>query len=333
MKRRVIAIVVLALLIGAGWAAYFFEFETPRSTASLLVSGNIEAHESLVSFKTVQSRIVALPFDEGQWVAAGTELARLDDSDYQKQAEVDQAALTVQETELSSSLEKLAAAKATVANDDADLEQKTLDNNRSRELFAQEVIGAQANDLANTAVKQSRAALVRDQANVGAAARDVEVAKANIEQARQTLQLANIMLGYTVLRAPFAGVVLVRQAELGEVMLPGAPVVTLADLDHIWLRGYISETDLERVRWGQPATITTDSYQGETFHGRVSFIASDAEFTPKSVETHKERVTLVYRIKIDIANPQHKLRPGMPADGLIELGAPAPQQATVIHVQ
>ena len=333
MKRRVIAIVVLALLIGAGWAAYFFEFETPRSTNSLLVSGNIEAHESLVSFKTVQSRIVALPFDEGQWVAAGTELARLDDSDYQKQAEVDQAALTVQETELSSSLEKLAAAKATVANDDADLEQKTLDNNRSRELFAQEVIGAQANDLANTAVKQSRAALVRDQANVGAAARDVEVAKANIEQARQTLQLANIMLGYTVLRAPFAGVVLVRQAELGEVMLPGAPVVTLADLDHIWLRGYISETDLERVRWGQPATITTDSYQGETFHGRVSFIASDAEFTPKSVETHKERVTLVYRIKIDIANPQHKLRPGMPADGLIELGAPAPQQATVIHVQ
>jgi HlyD family secretion protein len=333
MKRRVIAIVVLALLIGAGWAAYFFEFETPRSTNSLLVSGNIEAHESLVSFKTVQSRIVALPFDEGQWVAAGTELARLDDSDYQKQAEVDQAALTVQETELSSSLEKLAAAKATVANDDADLEQKTLDNNRSRELFAQEVIGAQANDLANTAVKQSRAALVRDQANVGAAARDVEVAKANIEQARQTLQLANIMLGYTVLRAPFAGVVLVRQAELGEVMLPGAPVVTLADLDHIWLRGYISETDLERVRWGQPATITTDSYQGETFHGRVSFIASDAEFTPKSVETHKERVTLVYRIKIDIANPQHKLKPGMPADGLIELGAPAPQQATVIHVQ
>jgi HlyD family secretion protein len=333
MKRRVIAIVVLALLIGAGWAAYFFEFETPRSTNSLLVSGNIEAHESLVSFKTVQSRIVALPFDEGQWVAAGTELARLDDSDYQKQAEVDQAALTVQETELSSSLEKLAAAKATVANDDADLEQKTLDNNRARELFAQEVIGAQANDLANTAVKQSRAALVRDQANVGAAARDVEVAKANIEQARQTLQLANIMLGYTVLRAPFAGVVLVRQAELGEVMLPGAPVVTLADLDHIWLRGYISETDLERVRWGQPATITTDSYQGETFHGRVSFIASDAEFTPKSVETHKERVTLVYRIKIDIANPQHKLKPGMPADGLIELGAPAPQQATVIHVQ
>jgi HlyD family secretion protein len=195
------------------------------------------------------------------------------------------------------------------------------------------VIGAQANDLATTAVKQSRAALVRDQANVRAAEEDVEVAKASIENARQTLELANITLGYTVLRAPFSGVVLVRQAELGEVMLPGAPVVTLADLDHIWLRGYISETDLEHVRLGQPATITTDSYRGETFQGRISFIAAEAEFTPKSVETHKERVTLVYRIKIDIENPLHKLKPGMPADGLIELGAPAQQRPTVIHVQ
>src|SRR6202050_5542340 len=118
-------------------------------------------------------------------------------------------------------------------------------------------------------------------------------------------------------------------------MLPGAPVLTLADLDHIWLRGYISETDLERVRWGQPSDITTDSYRGETFHGRVSFIASDAEFTPKSVETHKERVTLVYRIKIDIENPLKELKPGMPAGALIDLAAAPAQQrpTTQIHAQ
>jgi HlyD family secretion protein len=333
MKRRVIVILIVALFVGAGWAAHSFVFQTTDPTNTLLVSGNIEAHESLISFKTVQSRIIDLPFDEGQWVTAGTQLARLDDSDYRKQIDVDQAALLVQEQQLSSSIEKLAAAKATVANDEADLGQKNLDNNRSRELFRQEVIGAQANDLAATALKQSRAALVRDQANVRAAEQDVEVAKANIEQARQTLQLANITLGYTVLRAPFSGVVLVRQAELGEVMLPGAPVVTLADLDHVWLRGYVSETDLEHVQLGQPASITTDTYKGETFRGHVSFIASDAEFTPKSVETHKERVTLVYRIKIDIENPLHKLKPGMPADGLIDLSAPEQQRATVIHAQ
>ena len=333
MSRRLIIILGLAILAGAGFAIYSFVLKPASSTDSLLVSGNIEAHESLVSFKAVQSRIVDLPFDEGQWVTAGTQLARLDDSDYRKQVDVDAAELIVQQTQISSGLEKLAAAKATVVNDEADLAEKTVDFNRARELYQKGVIGAQASDLATTALKQSRAALVRDQASVRAAQQDVEVAKANVEDARQTLQLAKITLGYTVLRAPFSGVVLVRQAELGEVMLPGAPVVTLADLDHIWLRGYISETDLEHVRWGQPATVTTDSYQGETFHGRVSFIASDAEFTPKSVETHKERVTLVYRIKIDIDNPLHKLKPGMPADGLIDLAAPQPQLPMAIHAQ
>jgi HlyD family secretion protein len=333
MNRRVIILLSLVLLGGAAWAAYSFLSQTTASATTLLVSGNIEAHESLVSFKTVQSRIVDLPFDEGQWVEAGTQLARLDDSDYLKQVDVDQAALTVQQRQLSSSFERLAAAKATVTNDEVDLAQKILDGNRSLELYRQGVIGSQANDLSMTAVKQSRAALVRDQANVREAERNVEVARANIEQARQTLQLANITLGYTVLRAPFSGVVLVRQAEQGEVMLPGAPVVTLADLDHVWLRGYISETDLEHVRWGQPAIVTTDSYRGETFHGRVSFIASDAEFTPKSVETHKERVTLVYRIKIDIDNASHKLKPGMPADGLIDLAALAKQQPMATHAQ
>ena len=111
--------------------------------------------------------------------------------------------------------------------------------------------------------------------------------------------------------------------------MPGTPVVTLADLDHIWLRAYLPETDLGRIRWGQDAVITTDTYPGKQYHGRVSFIASDAEFTPKSVQTYKERVTLVYRIKIDIDNPSHELKPGMPADAHITLAsenAPSPQQ-------
>ena len=94
-----------------------------------------------------------------------------------------------------------------------------------------------------------------------------------------------------------------RQAELGEIMVPGTPVVTLADLDHVWLRAYINETDIGKIRYGQEATVTTDTYPGKNYQGRVSFISSDAEFTPKSVETHAERVTLVYRIRIDIDNP------------------------------
>jgi HlyD family secretion protein len=116
----------------------------------------------------------------------------------------------------------------------------------------------------------------------------------------------------------------VRQAEVGEVVVPGTPVVTLADLDHIWLRAYIAETDLGRIRWGQEATITTDTYPGKQYRGRISFISSSAEFTPKSVQTYRERVTLVYRIKIDIDNPNRELKPGMPADARIDLAAASP---------
>jgi HlyD family secretion protein len=101
-------------------------------------------------------------------------------------------------------------------------------------------------------------------------------------------------------------------------------VVTLADLDHIWLRAYIAETDLGSIHWGQDATITTDTYPGKQYHGRISFISSSAEFTPKSVQTYTERVTLVYRIKIDIDNPNHELKPGMPADAHIILAAAKP---------
>src|SRR5581483_1894669 len=178
---------------------------------------------------------------------------------------------------------------------------------------------------AATAMKQSEAALKRDQALERVAAENIATAEANVKNAEETLRLAKITLSYTVLRAPFSGVILVRQAELGEVVEPGTPIVTLADLDHVWLRAYVSETDLGRVRWGQPATVTTDTYPGKKYPGRISFISSNAEFTPKSVETHQERVTLVYRIKIDVENRDHELKPGMPADAVVDLEYPLAQ--------
>jgi HlyD family secretion protein len=319
MKKGIVVLGVLAAAAVAAWIAWPRMFGPGEPANELPVSGNIEAHESLVSFKTVQSRIVELPFDEGKWVEAGTVLARLDNTDYNKQVEVNDAAVTVAQRQLESALEKVEVARATVADDQADVAQRQLDYNRLRRLYEAHVMAAESRDMALTALKRSQAALVRDQANVQAALRDVAVAKANVDDAGKTLELSKVILDYTVLRAPFSGVILVRNAELGEVMQPGTPVVTLADLDHVWLRAYISETDLGRVRWGQRAIVTTDSYPGKTYNGQVSFIASDAEFTPKSVETHKERVTLVYRIKIDVSNRQHELKPGMPADARILL--------------
>ena len=322
MKRRIILLVVV-LLIGVGaWAGYSTLFSSRIATDSLLVSGNIEAHESVVSFKAVQSRIVELPFDEGQWVTAGTLLARLDDSDYRQQVAINEAALEVQEQQLSSAMQRLEAAHATVANDNADLAQKNIDYGRSQKLWSDKIISGDQRDHTETALKQSSAAIQRDRAMERSAQQDIEVAKANIRNATENLRLAKIMLGYTTLRAPFSGVILTRQTELGEVMQPGTPVVTLADLDHVWLRAYIAETDLGRIRWGQAATVHTDTYPDKALPGQISFISSEAEFTPKSVETHKERVTLVYRIKIDVENPRHELKPGMPADATIHLGPP-----------
>jgi HlyD family secretion protein len=321
--RKPIIWLVVAMLVGAGaWTGYSTLFNESDSTDNLLVSGNIEAHESVVSFKAVQSRVVELPFDEGQWVAAGTLLARLDDSDYRQQVAINEAALQVQEQQLTSAMQKLAAARATVTDDNADLAQKNIDYVRSQKLWIDKIISGDQRDHTDTALKQSNAAMQRDLAMERSAQQDIEVARANIRSAGENLELAKIMLGYTTLRAPFSGVILTRQTELGEVMQPGTPVVTLADLDHVWLRAYVAETDLGRIRWGQAATIHTDTYPDKAYPGQISFIASEAEFTPKSVETHKERVTLVYRIKVDVENPRHELKPGMPADATIHLGPP-----------
>ena len=101
--------------------------------------------------------------------------------------------------------------------------------------------------------------------------------------------MAEITLGYTTLTAPFDGVILVRQAELGEVVSPGAAIVTLADIDHVWLRAYVNEPDVGKIRLGEKVRVTTDSYLGKEYPGRVSFLSEAAEFTPKSVETHAER--------------------------------------------
>lgn len=326
-KKRAL---LLAVAVAASAGAAIWGWQMLRGAAppnQLMVSGNIEAHLSLVSFKDVASRIVELPFDEGQWVEKGQLIARVDDSNYRQQVAVNEAGVEVQQQQLASARQNLVATQNTVANDQADFAQKNTDDQRFQQLWNENATSAQSRDQAQTAMKQSTAALKRDQAMVGVAEKNIATSLANIKNAQETLRLANITLGYTVLRAPFSGVIVERQTELGEVMQPGTPVVTLADLDHVWLRAYVSETDLGRIRWGQAATVTADTYPGKKYPGRISFISSNAEFTPKSVETHQERVTLVYRIKIDIENSSHELKPGMPADAVIELGRPNAERA------
>src|SRR5579864_665348 len=329
-KLRFALIVAGVLLVGgaiaAGWNqdAVLRWLAPSREAIAIMVSGNIEAHQSVLGFKTVQSRIVELPFNEGQWIGSGTLIARVDDSDYRQQVAMAAAALEVQKRQLAAAEQNLAAARKIVESDSADLDLAKVEFSRADSLMQKGAGTIEARDQTSAAPKKSTAAIERDQALEKAAERQVELASANIHNAREALTLAKIVLGYTTLTAPFDGVITVRQAELGEIMLPGTPVVTLADLDHIWLRAYINETDIGKIRLDQSAVVRTDTYPDKAYRGRVSFISSTAEFTPKSVETHAERVTLVYRIKIDIDNPTHELMPGMPADARLEALPAAP---------
>ena len=143
--------------------------------------------------------------------------------------------------------------------------------------------------------------------------------RSEIERSRAQAAMSQAQLDDTVIVAPIDGVVLVKSAEAGEVLAAGTTIVSIGDLDHPWLRAYVGETDLGRVKLGSKVNLSTDSYPGKTYAGVVSFIASEAEFTPKQIQTKEERVKLVYRIKVDVGNTAHELKNNMPVDAEIPL--------------
>ncbi|MBI2462108.1 MAG: efflux RND transporter periplasmic adaptor subunit [Candidatus Rokubacteria bacterium] len=148
----------------------------------------------------------------------------------------------------------------------------------------------------------------------------VEAARARVTEARAMLAQAQARLKETRIHAPLAGVVLRKNLEAGETATPGVPILTLVDPRDLWLRAYIPEPEIARVKVGQPARIMVDAFPARGFPGRLVEIASEAEFTPKNVQTQKERVNLVFRIKIAVENPEGTLKPGMPADAVILVG-------------
>ncbi|MFA4993136.1 MAG: efflux RND transporter periplasmic adaptor subunit [Candidatus Omnitrophota bacterium] len=144
-----------------------------------------------------------------------------------------------------------------------------------------------------------------------------EADKANIEALRASFELAKTRLGFAELVSPLNGFVLVKSSLSGEVVQIGAPVFTVVDLNNLWVTAYINETDLGRVKLNQEAYVVADTYPGKRYKGWVSFVSSEAEFTPKTIQTTEERVKLVYRIKVRVDNSSLELKPGMPADAYI----------------
>jgi HlyD family secretion protein len=195
---------------------------------------------------------------------------------------------------------------------------------QSEERFALVLEGPRKEDIdaARAQVARAEAAIKVSEANrleLKRREEDLIAHRADIARARAQVAITDTQIGDTVVTSPVDGVVLVKSAEVGEVLAAGTTVVTIGDIDHPWLRAYINETDLGRVKLGQLADLSTDSFPGKTYPGRISFISSEAEFTPKQIQTREERVKLVYRIKIDVDNRSHDLKSNMPVDAEIQI--------------
>jgi HlyD family secretion protein len=195
---------------------------------------------------------------------------------------------------------------------------------QSRERQALVLAGPRAEliEAASAQVQRARASLrMAESYSLEIKRREQELVfrRSEIERAKANLALIDTQLADTIAVSPIDGVVLVKAADVGEVLAPGTTVVTVGDIEHPWLRAYINGTDKGRVKLGAKVRVKTDSYPNKVYEGRVIFIASEAEFTPKQIQTQEERVKLVYRIKIDLANPNQELNSNMPADAEIPL--------------
>jgi len=172
-------------------------------------------------------------------------------------------------------------------------------------------------DSARAKLAESQALLQQARGNlkkIAAAEQEVRAAEGQVEAAKAAVTLADIQLSHTDLKAPFKGIVTSRNIEPGEVVTPGQQALTLADLSRVNLKIFVGETDIGKVKPGQHVDIKIDTFPGKAFTGTVSYVSPEAEFTPKIIQTHKERVKLVYLVKVIVSNPNYELKPGMPAD-------------------
>ncbi len=328
-NKRKLLLLIIPLAVIAGILIFRFVNNFSMDNQNVIkVSGNIEATDAQASFKLagrVEQRLAA----EGQSIKKGDLIAALDANEFEQEVAIRRADLQLAKANLAelkagSRRQEIDAAKATFERAKAEMEQQKRDYQRQKELYEKDVISEQEYEKAQTAFEIATARLKEAQEQFklveeGPRQEKIQQARARVMQAKESLKLAQIKLGYTKLFSPLSGIVLSEHIEPGEYVVPGTAIVTIADLQDIWLRAFINETDLGRVKIGQKVEVTTDSYPNKKYQGRISFIASHAEFTPKTVQTQEQRVKLVYRIKIEIDNFGMELKPGMPADAKINL--------------
>ena len=207
------------------------------------------------------------------------------------------------------------------SKDDAELKYETASKEYERAKenldLVREGFRKESKEAAKARLAEGQATLRQARGNlkrIAATEKEVDVAKAVVLGAEAALELAEIQLRYTQLTAPFRGIVVSRNLEPGEVVSPGREVLSLADLSTVDLKIFVDETEIGKVKPGQDVEVKIDTFPDKTYRGQVSFISPEGEFTPKIIQTRKERVKLVYLVKIAIPNPDLELKSGMPAD-------------------
>jgi membrane fusion protein YbhG len=329
-KRLILIVAIGATAIGAG---LWFTLGRERAAVNTLVaSGTVEATDAQLGFQT-PGRIEAVVPHEGDLVRAGGELGHLDRAEMQARrqeaaAQAKAARALLQELERGYRSEEVAQGRAALTAATERLNDAKRDLDRTQRLHDGGAVSQEALDKARVAydVAKSQYDQAQEQMKIletGPRKEKIEAQRAQLAQAEAAVQSIDATLANMVLRAPFDGVVTVRHREPGETVQAASPILTVMNRNDRWVRIYIPENRIGSVRIGQSAAVTTDTHPKKKYPGKVIFIASEAEFTPKTVQTAEERVKLVYAVKVQITDdPTYDLKPGMPADVRLDLKGP-----------
>jgi HlyD family secretion protein len=300
-----------------------------RNDPSLIVaSGHAEATDVRISTK-IGGRLVLFEVHEGDPTTPGQELARIDATDIglaldQAKADRGQAEAELRLRVAGSRKEDVAAAEAQVAQARAGLDgaQRELDRLQGLLDAGSGTTKSRDDALTRRDVSEAKLDVAREtlgKLRAGFRAEEIDSARAHLAAADARIAQLEQQMKDAVTASPLAGIVTEKIAEQGELLPAGAPLCVITDLDDAWLTVYVGEPDLGRIRLGQEAEVVTDD--GQTRKGKVTFIASKAEFTPKNVQTRDERVKLVYKVKVGLANQDGLFKPGMPAEARLRAAA------------
>ncbi len=322
MRKRLVLLVVLVFLAGSGVvAAWVVLGRSNGDVGTLVLQGNVDIRQVNLAFKTA-GRISKMTAEEGDTVKAGDVVAVLDqryaeDDIRLEKARVAAQAAVVARLENGSRPEELAQARAQVAERQAAAANARQTLGRKQELAGRGFSPHQAHDDALAAVDEAQAQLAVAQqtlklVEIGPRQEDIAAARGELDAERVRLAQAEQQLVDTELLAPSAGVIQTRVREPGAIVAAGETVYALTLTSPVWVRAYVEEPDLARARSGMTVNVTADTVGGNSYLGQIGFVSPVAEFTPKTVETRALRTSLVYRLRIVVANPDGALRQGMP---------------------